>query len=718
MTTDIAPLKPRRCSRLQRYRRTLPTLALIVALGAPAVAAAYQEAPMLRKLVAAGKLPPVEQRLPEEPLVVKPLREVGKYGGTWRRLAITPNDSLMGNRLGYEPLVRWDREGIYPTPGVAKEWRIEDGGRRYVLYLRKGLKWSDGQPFTTEDILFWFEDVATNAELSKFITIAPKDTTLTVSARDPFVVVFEFDKPNGIFLEKLCYQGHYIYQPKHYLRRFHIKYAHPAELEKRTAQEGYEHWVQLYQNKVDPAMNPELPTINPWRIKIAPPATKYVVERNPYYWKVDTEGNQLPYIDQISSRVVDNGEVLNLIACTGGVDMQGRHIQPSKYTLFMSPENRKRGGIVRYRVLGDPGPGGNVGILLNLSTQNKRLRPYISDRRFRIALSVAINREEAIELITDGLGDPINGVGYPKDRYFVPGMDKRHTQYDPDLANRLLDEVGLKRGRDGARRFPNGRPFREIMYCATAGTAGELQLEQLVVDYWREVGLGFALKSEPTAFSYMRGRNGNFDFLFLGQAGLHWILQPALYVPIEDVSYFAPNYGRYVLSEGKAGVPPPPEFQRLIDWYYELVHTVGDDRRKLELGRNILWQWANECYMVGLYRIHALAIVSNRFRNCPDHILHGWRVMFPGYMQPEQFYIESTQHSIRAEAGRHGAIYPAGEFQVYHGMEQEFEITPDEGYAVADVTANGKSVGPVTSYMIDKVTEEVLVKVTFRVGTP
>ncbi len=691
---------------------------LLLLIVASAAAGSYQEAPMLRKLVAAGELPPVEERLPEEPLVVEPVREIGKYGGTWRRLAITPDDSLMGNRLGYEPLVRWDRNGVRPTPGLAKAWKIEDGGRRYILYLRKGLKWSDGHPFTSEDVMFYFEDVASNEALGgSYLRLAPKDSTLSVSAPDPHVVVFEFDKPNGIFLDKLCYRGHYIYGPKHYMKQFHIKYVDLAKLDEMAAEEGHDHWTQLYLGKTRLGENTERPTMAPWKLKIGPPAMMYIVERNPYYWKVDTAGNQLPYMDRISFRVVDSAEVLNLIACTGGVDMQGRHIDPSKYTLFMSPENRKKGGIVRYRVLGDPGPGANMGIRFNLSTQNERVRPYITDRRFRIALSVAVNREEVVELITEGLGEPINGVGYPKDRYFVRGMDKQHIQYDPELANQLLDEVGLKRGPDGMRRYPDGRRFREILYCVTAGTAGGLELEQLVVDYWREAGLEFVIKSEPTNIGYMRGRNGNFDFIFLGQAGLHWVLQPALYVPIKDISFSAPQYGRYVQTDGRSGVPPTPEFQRLIDWYYELVHTVGDDQRQLELGRNILWQWSNECYMIGLYRQHSLAIVSNRLRNCPDHILHGWRVMFPGYMQPEQFYLESLQHTVTAEAGPRGTIYPAGEFQVYHGMEQEFAITPDEGYAVADVSVNGESLGAVTSYRIDRLTADAVVKVTFRTGT-
>ncbi len=680
---------------------------------------------MLRKLVKAGELPPVEERLPEEPLVVEPYHEVGKYGGTWRRLAIYPYDviaDLMTYRFGYDPLVRWDPTGTHPAPGAAKDWRVEDGGRRYVLNLRKGLKWSDGHPFTSEDIVFWFEDVSeqmVGTELgARGEMFMPQGMKLRVTAPDPYVVVFQFDEPNGILLEKLCYRGHVIYHPKHYLKQFHAKYADSASLKKLMAEGRYKHWSELYLHKSDLNDNPECPTIRAWQLKVGPPAKTWLVERNPYYWKVDTAGNQLPYIDRISYRVMNNTDILNLLLATGSVDMQARHIDPGNYTFFMSPENRKRGGIVRYRVQTDPAPGGNVGVILNHSTQNQRARPYITDRRFRIALSVAINREEMLELITGGLGDIINGVGFPSDPFFVPGMDKQHTQYDPDLANRLLDEVGLTRGRDGMRRYPDGTPFREILYCSTAGTGGELQLQQLITDYWREAGLEFVIHADPIQLSRMRVRNGETEFSFSGQAGLHWILQSYLYVPTEQRSSFAPLYGRYIQNEGKSGVPPSPELQRLLDWYNELLHTVGDPERKLELGRNILWQWSNDCYMIGLYRMYALVILSPRFRNFPAHTLVGcWRVQYPGYLRPEQFYLESEQHAVRAEAGPHGTVYPSGEFQVYHGTEQEFAITPDEGYTVTDVSVNGKSIGAVTSHRIDRVTADVVVKVRFGPGT-
>ena len=668
---------------------------------------------MLASRVAAQQLPPVGDRLPDEPAVVEPLDKIGKYGGTWRRLAITPDDSLLGNRLGYEPLVRWDKTGTTPIPCVAKRWEIEDGGQRYILYLHKGIKWSDGQPFSSEDVRYCIEEVLSNPELGgRYVALAPKDTVVRVLAPDPEILVFEFDKPNAIFLEKLCYLGHGIYQPKHYLKQFHHNYADPEQLDRMVSEEHLDHWTQLYLNKADSHINPDLPTITAWQIKIGPPAMMYEAERNPYYWKVDPAGNQLPYIDRISFQVADSSEVLNLIACTGEIDMQGRHIDSSKYSFFMSPENRKRGGIVRYNVLADASSGGNAGIILNLSTQNQKLKPYLTDKRFRVAMSLAINRDELIELTAGGIGDICNGVGFPADPYFQPGVDQQHARYDPDRANELLDAVGLKRGHDGVRRYPNGEPFREIMYCQSWGTAGALEMEQLAVQYWREIGRNFVIKAEATEISRMRVRNGETDFWFAGNAGLHWILQPALYVPVKQQAAFAPHYGTYIETQGQAGIPPTPEMQQLVDWYYGLIHAMEAPHR-LQLGRNILRQWSDECYMIGLYRVYALTIVSSRFRNCPDSFLHGWRVQSPGYTNPEQYYIESLQHSVQVEVGNHGTVYPSGRFQVYDGMEQEFKLTPEEGFMVTDLHVNGESVGAVDSYRIDEVVRDITVKATF-----
>jgi len=600
---------------------------------------------MLAELVRQGKLPPVEERLPDNPPVVEPVERIGKYGGTWRRLAITRTDSLMISRLGYEPLVRWDRSGRRVVPGIAESWEVKDGGRTYIFHLRKGMKWSDGHPFTSEDILFWYEDEVLNKELTpvKPTWLMPHAGDFEVLAPDELTVIFRFDIPNGLCPEFMAFRGHYIYQPKHYMKQFHIRYADPKVLERQAREAGLDFWHQLYRRKADLHENPDLPTIRPWKIKVGPPATRYIAERNPYYWKVDPEGNQLPYIDRISFTVVQNTEVLNLKAMSGEVDMQARYIDPSKYTLFMDPVNRKMGN---YRVLVNDGDGPSC-IFINQYSKNPELRPILQDRRFRIALSVAINRPELVELVYGGLATPSRAVSGPQDPYFLPEFNEKYIEYDPSLANRLLDEVGLRRGPDGMRRLPSGRKFRPALYCFPSHSGAGPDMLQLVVDYWREVGLDFTLNIEAATLSVMRASNGNTDFWAYQTEALHWEVDPLWYVPMSPWSYYAPLYGRYHATGGRSGVKPSPEFQRLIDWYTEMS-SVTDESRRLELGRRILRQWSEECYIIGLVLQKQLTIVSNRFKNCPDHIIHNWQLMTPGYIDVEQFYIDEEASDAHA----------------------------------------------------------------------
>jgi peptide/nickel transport system substrate-binding protein len=592
---------------------------------------------MLTKLVAEGKLPPVRQRLPERPVVIQPIGSVGKYGGTWRRVALGKTDILMYSRLGYEPLVRWDRSGTKVVPGVAEGWEVRDGGKSYVFHLRKGLKWSDGRPFTAEDLRFWYEDVLLNKEVSPVVSpwLKAGRQIVSVTAIDPYTVEFRFAGPYGIFLEACAVQGYTMFTPKHYLKQFHPRYTDPETLNRRVRGRGFDHWSRLFLFINHPDENPDLPTLKPFVLKVPVPASRAIAERNPYYWKVDPEGNQLPYIDRIAYAVVQNVEIANFKAMAGEVDFQFRLIDSANYSLFM--ENRAKGG---YRVLADDSPVPLV-VYVNPHSKDQRVRPILADRRFRIALSVALNRDEIIDLIYSGLATKSRGVASPFDPYYLPEFEQRYMQYDPALANRLLDEVGLRKGRDGMRRLPDGSPFRQIMNCYPSEEGVAADLWQLVADQWREVGLDFIVKLDARNLSVMQVQNGNANFYAYGTAGMHWVHDPMWYVPLSMYSIFAPLYGRYLYSGGAdpMGVPLPVEYQRLVNLYDELRSEVDEGRRR-ELAHRILGQWSEQCYTIGIARRKVLTIVSNRFKNVPEHIINDNRLSAPGYIGVEQFYIE------------------------------------------------------------------------------
>ncbi|HET6520496.1 MAG TPA: ABC transporter substrate-binding protein, partial [Geminicoccaceae bacterium] len=308
----------------------------------------FNEAPMLAERVQAGELPPVEERLPEEPLVIQPVHEIGRYGGTWRRGFLGPGDGENGNRINAsDKLLFWDYTGTEIVPSLAKDWRLSDDGRTVTVSLRRGLKWSDGQPMTADDFVFWFEDLYSNRDIvpTPIADMQVNGKPGRVVKVDDFTVAFEFDDPYPLFVEMLAGDtliggGQSVrqsedrtfgaYAPAHYLRQFLPEYSSDEEVNARARAEGFDNWVQMLHFKKDWRLNAELPTLGPWVMKQPITNPTWVMERNPYYWAVDTEGNQLPYIDGIVMTLAEDLEVLNLRAIAGEYDMQERHVDLGK----------------------------------------------------------------------------------------------------------------------------------------------------------------------------------------------------------------------------------------------------------------------------------------------------------------------------------------------------------------------------------------------------
>ena len=623
---------------MHRMRQTLRCLGFCAALiwCVPALAArVYQESPMLREQVERGELPPVEERLPEEPAVVEPVNEIGVYGGTWRRLTLGPGDLLLDTRLGYDPLVRWDRTGRAIEPGLAKSWDVLDGGRTFVFHLREGLKWSDGHPMTSADFEFNFNHVLGHPEIEPVYPdwLVVGGERVQFSAPGPYTLVFIFARPYGIFPEMMAYRGTHIVRPKHYMTQFHGDFADPEELERRVRERGFEHWRQLYGNMASLNLNKDLPTYRAFQLANDPTSMRVLARRNPYYWKVDPKGNQLPYIDEIAYTDVANNEALTMRAMSGGVDFQARRIDASAYPVFM--ENRRQYG---YRVLRDLAPD-TICLYVNQHSKDDELRSILQNRDFRIGLSLAIDREEIIFILYSGMAVPARGVVSPFDPFYLSEFDEKYLEYDPERANALLDGI-LPRGPGGIRRLPSGRPFRQILhvYPSEAGTTTELW--QLAAEYFRDVGLDFVVQQDSVTLSVMHVTNGNSDFWGYQQPGMHFIVDPKWYVPLVSTSYFAPLYGRYVATGGRAGVRPSQEFQQLVDWYEALTLVIDDKENQQRYAHKILRRWAEQSYIIGICRQELLTIVSDRFKNVPDTIIHDWRIYTPGYIGIEQFYID------------------------------------------------------------------------------
>jgi len=295
-----------------------------------------KEAPQLAALVKANKLPPVAERVGQDPLVIKPLHEIGKYGGTWRGGFTGPADFWNGYRCcsGPDHLLFWDYTGDKVTPNIAKGYEMQDGGRTLVLHLRRGMKWSDGRPFTADDFVFWFEDIYRNKDLvpTPSAAMAINGKQGEVQKVDTYTVKFKFADPYYLLPDVLAgstqigghaqqgMNGMGGYAPAHYLKQFHPKYVAKEELDKKVKDAKFDSWVRQFLFKNDWALNPDLPVLTPWKTVTPSNTATWTLERNPYSVFVDTEGNQLPYIDRVVLTLAENLEVINLRAIAGEYD--------------------------------------------------------------------------------------------------------------------------------------------------------------------------------------------------------------------------------------------------------------------------------------------------------------------------------------------------------------------------------------------------------------
>jgi peptide/nickel transport system substrate-binding protein len=613
---------------------------------APA-AGAYNEAPTLAEMVEAGELPPVDERLPAEPLVHTPVEMVGQYGGTWRRAAVGPGDVQLTARLSYENIIRWNMDGSAMVTNVAKDWEVSDDGTTFTFHLREGMKWSDGEPFTADDIMFLIEDHWGNEELSPSGVpswLKMGDEPVQAEKVDDHTVRLTFSQPNGLFLTLMASaNGLNFFRPAHYLKQFHPHYTDKEEIQAMAEEAGHEFWYQLYNDK---GGNPgrtrdelDLPTIYAWKVKVPPPDSPTVVERNPYYWKVDTDGNQLPYIDMIEHTIVENAEVLNLKAVAGELDMQLRHINFSNFPLFQ--ESKEQGD---YRVLQwTRGYITDSVIAPNVAHKDPVMREILGDKRFRWALSHGIKRDEIIESVYLGMAEPNQVSPLSSSPFYWEEQAKNRLEYDPELANSLLDEMGLtEKDGDGYRLRPDGERLSiTYEYAPIFGAWGDIG--ELLSAQWKELGIELLVTEEARQLFYERKQANEHDMgVWTGNGEFNPLIGPRWFLPENNESIQATVYAQWFNSNGAEGEEPPEgsDIRKTREIYEEIKVTVDEDKQK-ELFREILELNKENLWVLGIATAPPeVVIVKNYFRNVPDNAVSDWNLLTPGATAPEQYFME------------------------------------------------------------------------------
>ena len=548
---------------LRPLAMTLGTTAAIAAMVFSLSAQAFTQSPALDKLVQDKTLDPVNKRLPEKPEVIAPISKVGLYGGALRTAMRSSADHNSILRLvGSQGLSRWSMDFNKAIPNVAESWSVNADATEYTFKLRKGMRWSDGSPFTAEDVLFAMNDLVYNKQ---FFALTPeqyvsKDKPAVVTKIDDNTVKFAFSASNLSFIEQLATpvgQHPVLYQKK-YCAQFHPKYN--TKVDELLAKENTKDWSALMRNKCGdielPARwaNVERPTLDPWVIKepYRGSATRVVLERNPYFWQVDTAGHQLPYIDKVQFSVISDVETITLAAINGQLDYQHRHINGIQNRPVLS-ENAAKSG---YKVMALQGTGANsVGLWLNHSTKNEKLRKLIRNKDFRIALSLAADRKEINDVVYLGQGMPWQIGPLKQSKWYNEKLGKQYLAYDPKLANELLDKVGLtKKDADGFRLYPDGGRV-SINAIAQIAQSTMVDTLDLVRKQWSKVGIELVIQASERTLFYDRAAQNNYDVsadVFPG--GMDAPFNPRPYLAFHPTeSRMSLEWTKFYLSNGKQG---------------------------------------------------------------------------------------------------------------------------------------------------------------------
>ena len=625
--------------------RSMGLAVLLSACTAPlwaAMPAKLIETPMFQEDVHAKKLPPIKQRLPDNPLVVTmdgKTSEIGQQGGTLNMLIGRARDVRMLVVYGYARLICYDRN-LQMAPDILESIDVKED-RIFTMKLRKGHKWSDGEPFTSDDFRYFWEDVANDKDLSP----AGPPAELLVEGKPPQVeyldkttVRYTWLKPNPEFLPRMAGASPlFIFRPAHYLKQFHKKYT-PKVIDIEKNDPGKRTWAAIH-NREDNMVqydNPKLPTLQPWINTTKAPADRFLAVRNPYFHRVDENGRQLPYIDKIVLPVVD-AKLIPAKAGAGESDLQARDIQFNNFTFLKKSEKTNNYRTYLWRTA----RGSHFALFPNLNVSDPVWKSLFRDARFRHALSMAIDRSQVNQVLYFGLATESNNTVVAESPLFKKQYQTQWAQYDRKAADKLLDELGLKRGSDGIRRLSDGRPLEIIVETAGESTE-QTDVLELIRDTWRQSGI--KLFSKPSQRDVLRNR------VFSGEAMMSvWDgiengmpnadTSPDELAPLSQIQLQWPKFGQYFETAGKAGEAPDiPEAIELIK-LNEAWRGANHEARE-KIWHRMLSIHSEQQFSIGVINnVLQPVVVSNSLKNVPEKGMYNWDPgSFFGIYRPDTFW--------------------------------------------------------------------------------
>ena len=587
-------------------------------------------------------LPPLSNRIPQEPLVVVPYDTIGKHGGT---LDVLSNATEAGTSdflsVRHVNFVRFSDDLQTIVPNIAKGWKWNDDFTALTFYLRKGHKWSDGAPFTSADVKFYHDNLMLDANIFEkpkdYITVGGE--TMTVETPDETTVVFKLPSPKPGLLAHFATSYAQGFQPLHFLGKFHPdvnpdadKYAQSFGFEN-----GYDAIKAYYGNSdwtdtPSPLLSrpeiagklpqPVLPTLES-HIYIADTTEGRHLVANPYFHQIDPTGQQLPYISEQDEVYKNDNEVRLLAIVNGDVDYKAQSLQLASAPALLDGQ---QGG--NYTV--DLRPEITIGVFsFNVTHEDPAKRAVFNDVRFREAMSIAINRQELNEVGFFGQGTPQQYVGFsPKPEFISDKWLNYKTDFDAAAANALLDQVGMKdTDGDGFRELPNGEKLVIAMSFSTQGIAG--QTVELVAQYWADVGIQSVVKEvTPDEFRSAQSANKLDVMMWRKSQPLAIVLgNNELWVPPFE-NYFGVRTGmlwaEWVDSNGAKGVEPPAYVKQLIADVNKFQSADQSSAEFRELGERLVKNMVENLLFIGTVNAPAPMIHHNSLKNFTSFKTHSY----------------------------------------------------------------------------------------------
>ncbi|MEI6202845.1 MAG: ABC transporter substrate-binding protein, partial [Enhydrobacter sp.] len=570
-------------------------------------------------------LPPVDKRIPSDPSIVEVFyggEGPGRNGGDCNMLIANARDTRLMTLYSNARLIVYD-DKLTLHPDILSSYEAKDG-REFTLKLRAGHKWSDGRPFTTEDFRYFWEDIANNKELSSggpSVELLVDGEPPKVDIIDELTIRYTWAKPNPYLITSQARANPlWLFRPAHYLKQFHIKYSSLEEIAKHAkgGQGQNPNWVQIHR-RVDVMYNndnPDLPTLNPWMLVTPPPAQRFVYDRNPYYYRIDAKGQQLPYFD----RVIFTLAAANLVPAKAGLgesDLQSRYLNMRDYT-FLRKSAKTSGVDVR---LWEEGSGSQLAFYPNLNAKDEVWRTLNRDVRYRRALSLAIDRDELNQVIYSGLVKASNNTILGRSPLFKPEYATKWATHDPKQANKLLDEVGLtKRNSLGFRMLSDGRDAT-IVVEHQSEESSDTDAMSLVADHWKKVGIKMLFK--PQSLNNFRLRAFSGEAVMTAYAGCITVVpsvdtSPKEFAPTTQGGLQWPRWGMFIETKGKQGDKcDMKEASQLLD-YLEEWETSADPGARRKVWDRMLEVNMEQVFSIGTVNgILQPIVVGPKIRNVP-----------------------------------------------------------------------------------------------------